>query len=163
MTRLSAAIATPLGRVGLIWDGDVLMGVDLDPAAAAPGDDGEPVPDSLTRALDAYFRDGSYRFELPLRLIGTAFQRRVWQALQAIPPGCTLTYGEIARQLATSARAVGGACRDNPCPIVVPCHRVVAADGLGGFAGDRSGRKLEVKRWLLRHEGIDFGSESGLR
>jgi methylated-DNA-[protein]-cysteine S-methyltransferase len=73
--------------------------------------------------------------------------------LRSIPPGRTRTYGELASKLGTSARAVGGACRANPCPVVVPCHRVVAANGLGGFAGDTSGRKLEVKRWLLRHEG----------
>jgi len=90
---------------------------------------------------------------LPIELQGTPFQRRVWKALREIPPGRTITYSELARQLGTGARAVGGACRANPCPIVVPCHRVVAVNGLGGFSGDTSGRKLEIKRWLLRHEG----------
>ena len=103
--------------------------------------------------LMAYFEDGSYAFELPLDLQGTAFQIRVWEALREISPGCTVTYGALAGQLGTGARAIGGACRANPCPIVVPCHRVVAGRVLGGFAGDSSGRKLAVKRWLLRHEG----------
>jgi methylated-DNA-[protein]-cysteine S-methyltransferase len=85
---------------------------------------------------------------------GTPFQRRVWEAMRAIPPGRTRTYGDLAAELGTSPRAIGGACRANPCPIVVPCHRVVGATGLGGFAGDTSGHKVEVKRWLLRHEGV---------
>ena len=66
----------------------------------------------------------------------------------------TRTYRDLAEQLGSVPRAVGQACRANPCPIVVPCHRVVAVKGLGGFAGDRAGRKLAIKRWLLRHEGV---------
>lgn len=140
-----------MGAVGVTWNGGVLTGVDLEPGTlAGPA---ERLPVSLTEQLDAYFRSGSAGFDLPIELSGTPFQRRVWAALRAIPSGRTVTYGELARKLGTSARAVGGACRANPCPIVVPCHRVVATDGLGGFAGDTSGRKLEVKRWLLRHEG----------
>jgi methylated-DNA-[protein]-cysteine S-methyltransferase len=88
---------------------------------------------------------------------GTPFQCRVWQALRDIPPGTTRTYGELARDLGTSPRAIGGACRANPCLIAVPCHRVVARDGLGGFAGERGGKRLAVKRWLLRHEGAPAG------
>jgi len=147
----SAVLETPLGAVGVRWRDDVLTGVDLEPGEPAGGQAG--VPQAVVEQIDAYFRDGSRGFVLALELRGTPFQRRVWEALRAIPPGRTVTYGELARSLGTSPRAVGGACRANPCPIVVPCHRVVAADGLGGFAGDTTGRKLAVKRWLLRHEG----------
>jgi methylated-DNA-[protein]-cysteine S-methyltransferase len=76
----------------------------------------------------------------------------VWQRLREIPAGRTLSYGVLARELGTSARAVGGACRANPVPLAIPCHRVVAATGLGGYSGARGGDWLEKKRWLLRHE-----------
>jgi len=135
------------------WQGDTLTGVDLEPDATHCGAE---LPQAIADQLDAYFLDGSYRFDLPIELQGTLFQRRVWQALRGIEPGQIRTYGELARELGTSPRALGGACRANPCPIVIPCHRVLAADGLGGFAGDTSGRKLAVKRWLLEHEGVDF-------
>ncbi len=149
---MHTTIDTPIGPVGLSWEGNTLAGVDLEPDATHCG--AEP-PQAISDQLDAYFLDGSYHFDLPIDLQGTPFQRRVWQALRRIESGHTRTYGELARELGTSPRALGGACRANPCPIVVPCHRVVAADGLGGFAGDTSGRKLVVKRWLLEHEGVD--------
>ncbi|MBS1201784.1 MAG: cysteine methyltransferase [Chromatiaceae bacterium] len=148
-----ALVDTPLGPVGLQWEGGTLTGVDLEPASAALPS-GETPPDPVTRQLGGYFADGRAPFDLPLDLGGTDFQRRVWAAMQAIPAGQTRTYGAIATELGSAPRAVGQACRANPCPIVVPCHRVVGARGLGGFAGDTSGRKLAVKRWLLTHEGV---------
>lgn len=156
----SALMNTPLGPVAVHWQADVLTGVDLDPDPDVPA--GGRVPGAVRAQIETYFRDAAAGFDLPLELGGTPFQRRVWAALQAIPPGRTRTYGELARELGTSPRAIGGACRANPCPIVVPCHRVVAADGLGGFAGDTSGRRLAVKRWLLRHEGALPGPEAPL-
>jgi methylated-DNA-[protein]-cysteine S-methyltransferase len=108
----------------------------------------------VARQLARYFADGRGGFDLALAPRGTEFQRRVWALMRAIPAGETRTYGSIARELGSAPRAVGQACRANPLPIVVPCHRVVAAHGLGGFAGDTSGRRLAVKRWLLRHEGV---------
>ncbi|MCP4042152.1 MAG: MGMT family protein, partial [Gammaproteobacteria bacterium] len=83
---------------------------------------------------------------------GTDHQLRVWNALGEIPPGETMTYGELARHLGSGPRAVGNACRSNPVPIVVPCHRVVSATGLGGFMGDTAGEPMAIKSWLLRHE-----------
>ncbi|MEA3276560.1 MAG: methylated-DNA--[protein]-cysteine S-methyltransferase [Pseudomonadota bacterium] len=153
MSRIDAPLATPVGAVAISWEDGALAGVDLEPEPAAPA--GADLPGPVAEQLSAYFEDGTRGFDLPVRLCGTPFQLRVWKALRAIPPGHTVTYGQLARELGTSPRAVGGACRANPCPIVVPCHRVVAADGLGGFAGDTSGRKLAVKRWLLRHEGVE--------
>ena len=79
---------------------------------------------------------------------------RVWQALQKIPYGEVKTYGQLAKELKSSARAVGNACRANPIPIVIPCHRIVAVSGIGGYAGKTDGPVLERKRWLLAHEGI---------
>jgi len=151
MNIVNAFVETPLGSLGILMGDGILCGLDLEPDWTTRAND---TPAAMVRGqLMAYFEDGSYAFGLPLNLQGTAFQSRVWEALREIPPGCTVTYGELAWKLGTSARAIGGACRANPCPIVVPCHRVVASKGLGGFAGDSSGRKFMVKRWHLRHEG----------
>ena len=87
-----------------------------------------------------------------MKLNGTAFQRRVWQALCKIPAGAPLTYGQLAQKLGTAPRPIGGACGANPIPIIVPCHRVVSASGLGGFMRTRYLGSLNVKSWLLAHE-----------
>jgi len=90
-----------------------------------------------------------------LRPSGTTFQRRVWAQIAAIPNHQTRTYGEVAKALHNAPRAVGQACGANPFPLVVPCHRVIATGGgLGGFARNRGGFLLDVKRWLLAHEGL---------
>ncbi len=104
------------------------------------------------RQLEAYRADPDTRFDLPLLVEGTPFQRRLWAALCEIPRGKTVTYGELALRLQGEPRAVGQACGDNRLPIVIPCHRVVAANGIGGFAHATRGYLLEAKRWLLAHE-----------
>ena len=107
----------------------------------------------VVRQLRAYFVDADAGFNLPLRPSGTAFQRRVWQSIAAIPVHETRSYGDLAGAVHSAPRAVGQACGANPFPIVVPCHRVVAAGGgLGGFARQGGGFLLDVKRWLLAHE-----------
>lgn len=145
-------IETPIGAIAVHWDVETLIGVDLDPPAAGVDVRSETMPSAIRLQITAYFEQAATAFDLPVVLLGTDFQQRVWAELRRIPAGETRTYGEIARQLGSAPRAVGQACRANPCPIVVPCHRVVAVNGLGGFSGDTSGRKLEVKRWLLSHE-----------
>jgi methylated-DNA-[protein]-cysteine S-methyltransferase len=102
--------------------------------------------------LERYREDPATRFDLPLAIEGTPFQRRLWDALCEIPCGKTLTYGELARRLRAPARAIGQACGDNRLPIVIPCHRVVASSGIGGFAHTRRGYLIEAKQWLLAHE-----------
>jgi methylated-DNA-[protein]-cysteine S-methyltransferase len=146
------ALDTPLGRIALHWRGSrhacVLERVIL----AAEAVDAPTPPAWLAAPFAAYFDDPRRRIELPTRLRGTAFQRRVWRRIAAVPAGATCTYGELAQDVGSAARAIGGACRANPCPLVVPCHRVVARAGLGGFAGDVDGRLLAMKRRLLAHE-----------
>jgi methylated-DNA-[protein]-cysteine S-methyltransferase len=108
--------------------------------------------DLLCRAreqLHGYFDGRCPGFDLPLAPQGSPYRRRVWQALQAIPPGQTRTYQEIARIAGGSARSVGGANAANPIPILIPCHRVVATGGIGGYSG---GDGLSTKRYLLEHE-----------
>ena len=97
--------------------------------------------------LEDYFAGTRRRFDLPLDAGGTAFQRRVWRAMAAIPYGQTRSYGDLALELGTAARAVGGACAKNPIPILIPCHRVLGAHrALGGYSG---GDGLATKRRLL--------------
>ncbi len=109
--------------------------------------------EAVCKQLWDYFRHPETEFECELADQGTAFCARVWQALEEIPRGEVRTYGELARQLRTSPRAVAAACRANPYPILIPCHRVVAQAGLGGYCGQLQGAALAIKRWLLHHEG----------
>jgi methylated-DNA-[protein]-cysteine S-methyltransferase len=106
----------------------------------------------ICTALEQYFADPAYIFDLPLNWVGTAHQLKVWHALTQLPVGHTATYGQLAQQLNSSPRAVGQACGANPLPIIVPCHRVVAAQGRGGFMHATSGAPLDYKAWLLSHE-----------
>lgn len=113
-----------------------------------------PLAREACRQIGAYLADARYRFDLPCAAEGTAFQHRVWREIARIPSGSTRTYGELAKALESAPRPVGGACGSNPIPLIVPCHRVIAAGGgLGGFMHSRSPLPLNIKRWLLRHEG----------
>ncbi len=152
-SKHQAILNLPFGSVGIRMRRGRLTEVDyLDGTAPECRHDAEGLTDVI-EAIGRYLEHPRTAFDLALELQGTPFQLRVWQALREIPAGETLTYGQLAQRLGTGARAVGNACRANPCPLVVPCHRVVARNGLGGFAGQRSGRKLAIKRWLLQHEG----------
>lgn len=104
------------------------------------------------RQVKSYLAGKSMQFELPVMTRGSQFQQKVWAALEDIPCGQTRTYGEIAKLLGSSARAVGGACRRNPVALIVPCHRVVAANGPGGYGGKTAGHNMRIKSWLLTHE-----------
>lgn len=145
-------VASPIGPLALVAADGALVGVYLDghhhrvPAGAHP-DDGDPVLGEAATQLDAYFAGRLERFDLPLRPVGTEFQRTVWAALCAIPYGTTTTYGVLAERIGRprAVRAVGLANGRNPLAVVVPCHRVIGADGrLTGYAGG-----LDRKRALL--------------
>lgn len=138
----------PCGFLEIVGRGETVTGLSWQREAEA----GEGLA-AVCEQLAAYFRDPEVAFECELAEQGTAFCRRVWQALVEIPPGQVRTYGELARQLGTFPRAIAAACRANPYPIIIPCHRVVARTGLGGYCGKSRGATLEVKRWLLHHEG----------
>jgi len=108
--------------------------------------------DRVHRQLENYLQGEPTAFDVPLMTQGSEFQQKVWTELEAIPSGQTRTYGEIARKIGSSARAIGGACKRNPIAVLVPCHRVVSASGAGGYAGDTDGDNMQVKLWLLHHE-----------
>ena len=106
----------------------------------------------VVEQLNAYFSDPTYQFSLSLAPVGTPYQKRVWNTLRRCPSGKVWSYGSLAEKINSGARAVGNACRRNPIPIVVPCHRVVAANGVGGYSGKTNGSYLKIKQWLLNHE-----------
>jgi len=156
-----AVVAAPGFALGVQCDDDEITAIEfLEPRPEqAPS---SPLAAEAVRQLRAYLADPDFVFGLPLKPAGTAFQRRVWTQIAAIPPGHTETYGQVAKNLNNAPRAVGQACGSNPYPVVVPCHRIVATGGgLGGFARERGGFLLDVKRWLLRHEGITLTATPG--
>ncbi|MFZ2266669.1 MAG: methylated-DNA--[protein]-cysteine S-methyltransferase [Azonexus sp.] len=156
-----AIVAAPGFALGIQCDADEITGIDfLAPQAAQPP--GTPLAAEAVRQLEAWLADPEFQFALPLRPAGTAFQRRVWAGIAAIPPGRTQTYGELAQSISNAPRAVGQACGANPYPVVVPCHRVVATGGgLGGFARQGGGFLLDIKRWLLSHENSESRAAPG--
>ena len=153
MQTYDAILSAPMCPLGVCFSGDTLTRLDFLPAGSTVS---KSKPDArtrhLARELDAYWDNPAHRFDLPIVPQGTPFQLRVWHALKAIPVGQPMTYGALAKQLGTAARAVGQACGANPLPILIPCHRVVAASGLGGFMHASTGAPLDVKNWLLSHE-----------
>jgi methylated-DNA-[protein]-cysteine S-methyltransferase len=147
-------LSSPIGPITLAAEDGRLVSLAITPGRE-PSREAveEPVLSRAEAWLEAYFAGRvDHDPGPPPQLEGTDFQQRVWRALQAIPFGRTRTYGEIARELGSAPRAVGGACRANPCVILVPCHRVVAADGPGGFAGRTRGPWFAIKEQLLGHE-----------
>lgn len=144
---------SPVGRLALGADDDCVTSVRW----AGPGERAvEEAPNAVLkeamRQLDRYFRRKLHRFDLPVLARGTDHQKRVWAMMCDIPFGETATYGGMAVALGSGPRAVGMACGRNPIPIIVPCHRVLAAGGReGGFSG---GRGLPTKRQLLAIEGV---------
>ncbi len=112
-----------------------------------------PLAARAVRQFRKYLRNPAAKFDLPLSEKGSAFQRRVWDAICGIPRGHTLSYGQVAKHIRSAPRSVGQACGANWFPLVIPCHRVVASGGIGGFGNHGEGYHIEIKRWLLRHEG----------
>ena len=145
-------IDTPFGQITLFASEYYLQGIELFNAKTDAGSQPSPIIQQLSQELTEFFVHAHNVWSIPLLYTGTDFQQKVWQHLRTIPIGETRTYSQVASALNTSARAVGNACRANPFPIVVPCHRVVSKSGLGGFAGKIEGHEITVKRWLLDHE-----------
>ncbi|OIZ94165.1 hypothetical protein A1D18_04715 [Candidatus Rickettsiella isopodorum] len=143
-----AIIQTPLGKLGISTTCQLLTQLDFltdDKALIQPN---EEVLYDIVNQLNQYFKHPSFQFNISYQLQGTPFQKRVWQTLSKIPIQKTVSYGTLAKKLNTGARAIGNACRANPLPILIPCHRVVAQKNLGGYKG----KEISIKKWLLNHE-----------
>jgi methylated-DNA-[protein]-cysteine S-methyltransferase len=154
----NARMKTPFAVLGIRTAGDLISGVEYLPKSERAKAPDNALAERAVRQIERYFADPEFRFTLPLAAAGTAFRQRVRQALAGIPVGESRTYGELARQLHTAPRAVGGACGANDIALVIPCHRVVGSQGsLGGFMHAIDGDPLAIKRWLLVHEGYRFG------
>jgi len=149
-------IKSPVGYLGVKFTGNDLSLLDF--LGKKPTENiyksniNKEINRKLKVILDGYFQNPHGIKQPKTSLAGTEFQKKVWRVLASIHPGKTRTYGDIAKELKTSPRAVGNACRKNPVPIFIPCHRVVSISGRGGFMGHTSGEPLAIKEWLLAHE-----------
>lgn len=148
MTERRAVVDSPMGRIEIRERHDAIVALTW-PCGASDA----PTTDLLRAAaaqLDAYFAGEGRTFDLPLRPEGGALAQRVFEQMRGIPFGETRTYGDIGEALGAPAQPIGQACGSNPIPILIPCHRVIGANGLGGFSAKGG---VEDKVWLLRHEG----------
>ena len=150
----SAIVPAPFGAIGVRMEGGELRELTYLP----PQYESKSATDALTKKIckqvTAYLKDPDYVFDLDLPVVGTEHQRKVWKVINSIPRGKVLTYAEVARRIGSAPRAVGQACGANWYPLVIPCHRVTATGGIGGFARHDGGFHQNVKRWLLRHEQV---------
>ena len=158
-TTYNAILHVPFGAVGVRLN---CARTQLQELVYLPSHTQELAPDCdlaerVCRQIESYIANPSFYFDLPLQNQGTAFQQKVWRVISALEAGQVLTYKQVGQIIQCGApRAVGGACGANPYPLIVPCHRVVGANGIGGFAHNDDGFFIEVKRWLLAHEGIVY-------
>lgn len=163
MPDYDAILDAPPCHLGAIFSGDALTRLDFLPPETPLSGKRDARVSRLADELDAYWHDPRHRFDLLCAPAGTPFQSSVWRTLLAIPAGQPTTYGALAKMLGSAPRAIGQACGANPLPILIPCHRVLAANGLGGFMHAARGAPLDIKTWLLAHEASPpaFTSERG--
>jgi methylated-DNA-[protein]-cysteine S-methyltransferase len=152
----SAIVEAPFGALGIRTKAGVLRELVYLPRSFNEKAPADALSERVARQVERYLEDADFRFDLPLPDVGTAFQRRVWETISGIPRGEVLTYGQVAKLIRSAPRAVGQACGANWFPLIIPCHRVTASCGLGGFSNhdDETGFHIGVKRWLLVHEGV---------
>ena len=151
-------ISAPFGRLGVqteLVDGSLMISkIDYLPPEAALIPPGNALARAFSKQCAQYFNNALSIFDVPLKPAGTAHQQKVWNQIAHIPAGSTTTYGELAKKIKSGPRAVGTACGANPYPLISPCHRVVAAQGIGGFMKENApGLHRQIKIWLLKHEG----------
>lgn len=155
----AAIYAAPFGKIGVqteMVDQSLMLSriVYLDKTEKAIFPKNQ-LAHQVIEQIEAYLQNPNSIFDLPLKPKGTIFQERVWEVIRQIPLGDVLTYGSVAKKIQSAPRAVGGACGANPYPLIVPCHRVVGVNSIGGFAGeDREGYHRQIKTWLLHHEKV---------
>jgi methylated-DNA-[protein]-cysteine S-methyltransferase len=158
-----AKLPTPFALIGVRTEEGKVAEIVYLPRSAGAHVPVNALAEKVCKQIEKYLADPKYRFKLPLKQVGTAFQHGVWKMVAAIPSGQTRSYGDVARLLRTGPRAVGHACGANYFSLVIPCHRVVGSNGIGGFGGPRGAAQsvridtgsdyfLDAKRWLIAHE-----------
>jgi len=155
----AATLRAPFALLGVRAAAGAVTGLAYLPDGHAETAPASAIAERAVREIERYLDDPAFAFTVPLAPGGTPFQRRVWDAIRAIPLRESRTYGEVARAVRSAPRAVGQACGANRIALIIPCHRVVGSRGaLGGFMNADAGDPLAIKRWLLRHEGYRFGA-----
>ena len=149
-----AKISTPFAVLGVRTVGEVLTDIEYLPRGVATLAPLNKLAERVCRQIERYVDDPHYRFKLPFDYRGTDFQCRVWREIAKVPAGKTITYKALAQRLGSAPRPVGGACGRNRLPLLIPCHRVLASSGIGGFMQAHAGDPIAIKTWLLRHEGV---------
>ena len=160
MQTESFKVSTPIGCLEVFCTQNKVLEINLGLENNSSNQSCSNTPDKsissyalmVKSQIEEYFLNAISGFDIALQVAGTAFQQSVWNIISSIKVGETLTYSDVAMQLNSSPRAVGNACRANPVPIIVPCHRIVSKSGIGGFDGQREGNNIDVKQWLLEHE-----------
>lgn len=145
----------PFAVIGMRTIGERLVRIEYLPRGAAPLKPQTRLAAEVCRQIKAYLKKPGFKFDLPFEYDGTDFQIRVWKAVHSIPVGAVHSYLQVARRIGSAPRPVGTACGANRIPILIPCHRVVGSQGIGGFMKARRGAAIDVKRWLLHHENPD--------
>ena len=151
-TDFDALYRAPFAVLGIRTNGESVTGLEYLPGDVVPSEPKNGLAREVIRQIQCYLADPCFHFDLPMQVDGSEFRKRVWNEMRTIPAGQTLTYGDVAKRLDSAARAVGGACGDNKIPLIIPCHRVVARNGIGGFMHTTGDRETGIKQWLLRHE-----------
>lgn len=152
--QYDASVKTPFAHFALLLENDQLVKIDFISQTIKPIAAKSASAKNMVQQIQQYFSGNSQTFKIELNMQGTVFQKSVWRELLKVRYGKVKTYGEVAARLKTSPRAVGNACRQNPVPLIVPCHRIVAASGIGGYSGTTSGPVHSIKFELLAHEGV---------
>ena len=155
----AAVISAPFGKLGIktgMFEQSLMLSEVFYVAKSTPLLFAQnKLAENAIQQINQYFADPEFEFDLPMIPKGSPYQNKVWQQIAKIPIGKVTTYGELAKKISSAPRAIGGACGANPYPLIVPCHRVVSATGIGGFAQqDEEGYHRNIKTWLLHHEGV---------
>lgn len=150
--NFDATYLAPFAVLGIRTNGKAVTGLRYLSGDVAPSRPTSSLAQEVVRQIERYLVEPDYVFDLPLEIVGSEFRKRVWKVMCEIPAGRTMTYGEVAERIGSAPRAVGGACGDNQIPLIIPCHRIVARNGIGGFMHTTGDIELGIKRWLLAHE-----------
>lgn len=148
----------PIFDLNITIKEDYIIGLEFlkkDPTLVMEGLINNKLVDKINDQLDCYLKDSKFKFNLPMYINGTLHQEKVWEQMLLINPGSVMSYKDIAQKIKSSPRAVGNACGRNKIALIIPCHRVISTSGrLGGFMKSATGYTIEIKSWLLKHEGV---------